>query len=250
MLSAILFMCVGPAASAAVLDVTYFDREDGAAAQAALAAFQAGAESAIGPDRKLTAVSSEAFGGYAAWNGVSGDGDLADTAVGGFSSLGGVGAGGSKVNGGTNLQVRNDDPWSWGRYDTSGAKSNWLDSNDTLGMRWEASGEGKFNALSFLLTDVADVGAVFSIKVGETLFSEVIGREGRLANGSIHLVRILLPEAVDSLVVELRNDRTNDGFGIGGATVANIAPVPVPPAALLLLSGAAALIGLRRRRIA
>ena len=36
---------------------------------------------------------------------------------------------------------------------------NWLDSNDTHGMRWDIAGLGKFNTLSFFLIDAADVGA-------------------------------------------------------------------------------------------
>lgn len=246
MASVVLIVGLSSSASAAVVNFTHYDRSEAAVAQSALAAFQSG--SGLGPGERLAAVKSETFDGHRAWNGVSGDASPAATNVGAFSSLGGHGHGNSAINGGTALQVRDDNPWVWGRYNTSGVDGNWLDSNDTLGMRWDVSGLGKFNALAFILTDVADVGAIFSIKVGDTLFSDVIGASGRMANGSIHLVRILLPEAVGHLRVELRNNRLNDGFGVDGATIAHIAPVPLPPAALLLASGAAAIAGLRRRK--
>lgn len=136
----------------------------------------------------------------------------------------------------------------WGRFSTSdvlGGK--WLDSNDTYGMKWDIGGLGKFNSLSFFLIDAADVGAKFSIKVGETLFSQVLGAGGRALNGNIQLVTILLPQAVSHLTVELFNNRLNDGFGIDGASIAKVAPVPLPPAAALLGTGLLAL-GLLRRR--
>lgn len=234
-------------ASAAVLDITSFDRSEHAAAQGALSAFQQGTD--LGAGKTMTGVRTESFAGFQAWNGTSGDVNP-NTAVGAFTALGGHGNGGSAINGGTGLQVRNEDPWKWGRFNSSGAGGNWLDSNDTLGMRWNVKSEGGFNAIGFLLTDVADAGARFSIKVGDTLFSDLLGASGRLANGSIQLVRILLPATVTNLTVELRNSRRNDGFGIDGATVGRVAPVPVPPAALLLVSAAAALVGLRRRRAA
>lgn len=242
-----LVLGMGSAASAASLNISYFDRSDYAGAQAALAAFRNGTDASVGPKSEMKSVRTETFEGFQAWNGATGAADPM-TGVGRFTSLGGHGTGGSAVNGGTLLQVRDDNPWVWGRYNTSGVDGNWLDSNDTRGMRWDATGPAKFNAVAFLLTDVADVGAIFSIKAGDTLFSQVIGAAGRMANGSIQLVRILLPEAVAGLAIELRNDRLNDGFGIDGATVARIAPVPVPPAALLLISGAAALFGFRRRQ--
>ena len=86
------------------------------------------------------------------------------------------------------------------------------------------------------------------MKVGDTLYSTLLGGDGKLANGNIQLVTILLDKAVSNLTVEMFHDRTNDGFGIDGATAMRIAPVPVPPAAALILSGLAALGFLRRRR--
>lgn len=240
-------LAAGSIASAATMDISYFTRDQASQAQSALAAFQTGAASAIGANKRVASVRSEHFEGYEAWDGASGTANP-KTGVGSFSSLGGKGYGGSSVNGGKKLQVRSDDPWVWGRYNTSGVDGNWLDSNDTLGMRWDIEGVGKFNSVAFLLTDVADVGAKFTIKAGDTLFSQTIGAAGRMANGSIQLVRILLPHTVTQLSIELRNNRLNDGFGIDGATVARIAPVPVPPAALLLVSGVAGLVGFGRRR--
>ena len=99
------------------------------------------------------------------------------------------------------------------------------------------------------MLDAADVGGKFSIKVGDTLYSNIAGAAGKLANGNIHLVKIMLAEAVTSLTVELMHDRTNDGFGIGGATV-GLAPVPLPPAALLLGTALLGLVGFGRRRAA
>ena len=249
MAAAVLVLGFGAAASAATLDISYFDRSQASAAQAALQAFRSGASLAA-DHKKIAASSTETFEGHQAWDGVSGATDPGDTNVGAFRSLGGVGTGHSSVNGGTKLQVRADDSWVWGRYNASGVERKWLDSNDTSGIRWDVGGLDKFNAVAFLLTDVADVGATFTIKAGDTVFSQTIGAAGRLANGSIQLVRILLPETVSSLAIELRNNRLNDGFGIHGATVARVAPVPVPPAALLLVSGAMGLVALRRRRAA
>lgn len=231
-------------ASAATVNLTSFSRTDLAGAQQARDAY-------LGA-HKVENLNVETFEGKSSWNGTTGTTNPRDTNVGSFTSLGGIGGGASKINGGTGLEVRGDNTMNWGRFnadkteDELGGK--WLDSNDTLGMKWEVKGVGKFNSLSFFLTDAADVGGKFSIKVGETLFSQVLGAAGKTANGNIQLVTILLPEAVTNLTVELFNDRLNDGFGIDGATTANIAPIPVPPAAALLLTGVLALGAVRRRR--
>jgi hypothetical protein len=232
-------LAVGTAASAATVQIQEFAQNNVVGAQAAHAGF-VGAASVQG-------YKTETFASHQAWNGVTGTTNPAGTKVGSFSSLGGIGTGQSAINGGAGLEVRNDNPFRWGRHSILNPGGNWLDSNDTYGMRWQVGGLSQFNALSFFMTDVADVGGKFSLKVGDTVFSDLIGATGRLANGTIHFVTIFLPTAIDSLVVELRHDRLNDGFGIDGVTVAQVAPVPLPPAAALLIGGLVILVGLRRK---
>lgn len=243
------------AASAATVLIDSFTPGDVAAAQAAKAGFLGRTDAGVLGDPlyasqgyRVQAHRVETFSGYAAWDGTAGSGTTnpGATNVGSFTSLGGTGTGHSAIKGGHGLEVRQDNPFKWGRHGLEANK--WLDSNDTYGMAWQVSGLDTFNALTFFLTDVADVGAKFSIKVGETLSGIIIGEHARTANGTIHFVRILLPEPVSDLLVELRHNRLNDGFGIDGVMVARIAPIPVPPAAALLVSGVVLLAGLRRRR--
>jgi hypothetical protein len=190
----------------------------------------------------------ETFEAHNAWNGRSGSTNPQGTKVGSFTSFGAAGSGLSVVGDTSKLQVRDDNSMPWGRYSTSGSSlgGHWLDSNDNLGMKWEIGGLGKFDTLAFFVLDAADVGGKFSIKVGDTLYSNIAGAGGKLANGNIQLVKIMLSEAVTNLTVELMHDMTNDGFGVDGVSV-GLAPVPLPPAALLLGSGLVGLFGLRRR---
>jgi hypothetical protein len=245
-------LCLGAALAAAALTISSasfaatvnlsidrFERTQLGAAQAAMAGYQAG--------HKLKAV--ETFEEYQAWNGTTGTANPQHTKVGSFTSFGAAGSGHSVISDAARLQVRDDDSMPWGRYsaDNGGLLGgHWLDSNDNLGARWEIGGVGKFDSLAFFLLDAADVGGKFSLKVGDTLFSDLAGASGRLKNGNIHFVRIMLSEAVNNLTLELMHDRTNDGFGVDGAAV-GVTPIPLPPAALLLLTGIAGIAGLRRR---
>lgn len=244
-LAAIVFAGLTAGANAATVNLTSFDRSNLAGAQQAREDFLA--------DHTVSNLHAETFEDKASWNGVSGTTNPSNTKVGSFTTLGGIGSGLSRINGGAGLEVRGDNDMSWGRFNADRLASDliggkWLDSNDTLGMRWDIGGVGAFNAISFFLIDAADVGGKFSIRVGDSLFSQILGADTRTANGNIQLVTILLPETVTGLSIALFNDRLNDGFGIDGATVANLAPIPLPPGAALLLTGALALGALRRRR--
>ena len=244
MLVACALSSAATAATVESFSITSFGRSDLSAARSEMSSFLA--------THTVSNLRLETFDGYGAWDGHSGSTNPQNTKVGSFSSFGAAGGGSSVVGDSSRLQVRNDGTMRWGRYNTDDVPlgGKWLDSNDNLGMRWEVGGDGKFNALAFFVLDAADVGGKFSIRVGDTLYSDLAGAGGRLANGNIQFVRILLSEAVDNLTVELFHDRINDGFGIDGAAVAKVAPVPLPPAAALMLPGLLALFGLRRRRAA
>ena len=200
----------------------------------------------------------EDFEGFAAWNGITGTPAPLATRVGsihGESAL--PGSGGSAVAGGINPAIRAmSDPGAhgpntrWGRQNATAGGSNWLDSNDLERMIWEAGGPdlGRFNALTFILTDVGDIrGTDF------TILAEAPGMEAARvhiapqANGTVNLVRVLFDHAVTAATVTLVSAR-NDGFGIDDLAVSRVAAVPLPPAAALLLGGLAALGALRRRR--
>jgi hypothetical protein len=232
-------LTTGAFAATVNLSVDRFDRSELAAGGAAVSSYLGG----------VSIKGQETFETYKAWDGNSGSTNPQNTKVGSFTSFGAKGNGHSVIGDTSKLQVRSDDSMPWGRYSTSGAAlgGHWLDSNDNLGMKWEVGGLGKFNTLAFFVLDAADVGGKFSIKVGDTLYANLAGTEGKLRNGNIQLVKIMLSEAVTNLTVELMHDMTDDGFGVDGVTV-GLAPIPLPPAALLLGTGLVGLVALRRRR--
>ncbi|MEM6408529.1 MAG: VPLPA-CTERM sorting domain-containing protein [Pseudomonadota bacterium] len=182
-------------------------------------------------------------------------GGTLDTSVGSFETVGGTGSGGTvgqiAGNTGTNVAIRDGNVY--GRTNTTAGGSYFLDSNDTFGIRWNASNDGAlFNTLVFTLMDASEYSFLRVIADGVTQ-EQRLG--GRLGNGNTSIVEISLATAVTSLTVELANFTTfggstnqlNDGFSIDDATI-GLAPVPVPASLPLLALGAGTFAYLRRQK--
>lgn len=169
-------------------------------------------------------------------------GGLTGTNVGDFTSLGGTGEGTSIIDDGTDLAVDNNA--AFGRVNTTNPGENWLSSNDTDGILWNASAGGSlFNSVAFSLSDIADTGATLTVTADGTAESF-----SGLGNGEVKWVVISFGSFIDSAKVSLENTDgaiNNDGFGIDDVT---IAAVPLPAGAALMLTGLGGLAIARRRK--
>lgn len=251
MLGALGASLVGALPSAAATVSIAYDSFDLGAPDAARAAYEAHVAGAAW--RK-----AEDFESFPSWDGRNGTENSVATAAG---TIAGVsprpGSGRTAINGGEGLEVRDtalhsaaDFTAKWGRQNMSAGGKNWLDSNDLKQMVWTIdadSGFGKFDRLSYFLTDVGDIrGTDFTVTVsaGGTEATTHITRQ---ANGTINLVRILLDGFVDKATVTMTSN-VNDGFGIDDLTVAQVAPIPLPATGLLLCAGIGGLIAAGRMR--
>ena len=182
--------------------------------------------------------------------------------IGKFSSVGGVGTGGTVnsksfpgVNDGSKLAIRKGNVF--GRSSTtrllSGAASDdkFLDSNDTYGIAWEASlGGNMFDKIVLTLSDAADTGAIMKISVNGAVKQTL----SKLGNGNKKTVVFSFDEAVSSAQILFENVnskgqyRKNDGFSLDDIAFNDVTAVPLPASALMLLAGLGGLGAMRRFR--
>lgn len=199
-----------------------------AAAQAAEASFLTG----------LSHVVTESFEGLAASN-------LAVkplsfmTAVGSFTQMTPGHGGACEPTTCTGLSILNASttPYS-GRFAVGGSR--WLDSNDSMNLRWTPTAAGLTTRVGFYITDPNDQGARMDIRatngsLASVHFDNVFG--GALSNGRVFYVSVHDPEGLAGL--HLLADDNADGYGIDKFSAGS--PVPEPTTLVLLGSGLVAL---------
>ena len=244
--AAAAFVVVGAGqANAAVIDISVFSVSD-----------------YLNVTNTSTVLATEDFEGFTlAPNGAfqSADGSISST-VGSFLSAGGTGSGGTVTVpnpnlDGTKIAIRDGDVF--GRTSTTddiagtpgdASMDQFLDSNDTLGVNWNVDlGGDDFNLLAFVMTDSTDVGATLQVTSGGVTESL-----SGLGDGNQRLVVVSFDTLVSSASVSLLNNRINDGLSIDDIAVGigpdAIAPVPVPAAAILLISALGGLAAFKRKK--
>ncbi len=165
-----------------------------------------------------------------------------------FTGFGPCGSGGSVINDGCSVAVKDSSsPGLSGRFDPFGGS--WIDSQDRPTIVWAVERASPFTSVRFALTDAFDQPAedrwggesFFSITAGDATWT-IPERE---ADGTLHWLEILL-DAPTTRTELTFNTRLNDGWGVRGTSV-SVAPVALPATGLLLLGAIGAMAGLRRR---
>lgn len=162
------------------------------------------------------------------------------------------GAGKSVINDGCSVVIK-DDPdakHAYGRRDPLG--NYWIDTQDIAELEWSVTAPTAFTSLTFALTDVYDQpDSFFRLSYLDSgSWTGIWDIAERQENGTLYWLTVNFDQAVTSAKFLFSTKNGNvyddyDGFGISSVSVA---PVPLPPAALLLLGGGAMLAGLKRRR--
>lgn len=168
-----------------------------------------------------------------------------------FRGIGNCGHGRSVVNDGCSV-VTKENPAAadaYGRFDpVHGA---WIDSQDIDDLQWTATAPVAFTALTFALTDAHDqANSHFEMFYKDNgIWKQIWDIPTRRADGNLFWLTVDFGKAVDAAEFRFTTKTGGgyDGYGLSMVTV-EPAPVPVPRAAILEISGAAMLAGLRRRR--
>lgn len=155
------------------------------------------------------------------------------------------------ISGCTGLAVLDEDTTPFkGRFAIDG--DNWLDSNDSKKMLFEAT--QPWDSIGFYITDPNDVGADVKLKgfdgSGALIFSESLFDGDDLENGRVYYVTVQYLGGIKSLKFTSDADDHNDGYGIDRFTVGTTeTPIPEPGSLFFLGAGLLGLAARRRRSL-
>lgn len=161
---------------------------------------------------------------------------------------GNCGGGNSVVpGGGCGVAMRPVEGSNFGRFDP--LANYWIDSQDIDKLEWTVTSPTAFTSLTFALTDAHDQAeSFFHMSFFDNgSWAHLWEIEDRQANGNLYWLTVDFGKAVTEakFLFSTKVGLGYDGYGISSLS---IAPVPLPPAALLLLGSGAMLAGLKRRR--
>ncbi|WP_347139728.1 VPLPA-CTERM sorting domain-containing protein [Paracoccus sp. SSK6] len=175
-----------------------------------------------------------------------------DLTVDDFERVGNCGGGAAVINDGCSVVVKTDPstPDAMGRFDPLGKY--WIDSQDINDLKWTVSSEEAFTSMTFALTDAHDqLDSFFTMFFDDGgSWDPIWNIATQKSNASLYWLSVDFGKAVNEAVFlfSTKVEPGYDGFGISALTLEKLAPVPLPPAALLLGSGTMLMAGLRRRR--
>lgn len=179
-------------------------------------------------------------------------GTVIDLVVDDFDRAGNCGGGGSVVGDGCSAIVKTDPnaPDAFGRFDPLG--NYWIDSQDINELRWTVSSPDAFTSLTFALTDAHDqLNSFFQMFFDDAgSLTQIWDIATQQDNANLYWLSVDFGTARNEATFQFSTkvEPGYDGYGISALSVQSPAPVPAPPAAVLLGSGALVIAGLRRRK--
>jgi hypothetical protein len=184
------------------------------------------------------------------------------TNVGTFARTGGPAGSGSSICGDTSAPQVKDGTLRnlYGRFNPFPVETRWIDSNDLTDVDWVidtvALGLAPLAGLEFALIDAHDQPlrgygpeSFFHMFVNGI---EMFSIPERQPNANVIWLTLLFDEPVDRLTISFLT-RHNDGYGIAAdvsLSPISVPPIPLPPAALLLVGSVLLLVRVRGSRAA